>query len=46
MHQPDKESILDEKPPFFKNWKKIYQLVIGIHALLILLFYWFTLSYS
>ena len=35
-----------EKPPFFKEWKSWYILVIGELVLLILIFYWFTNAYS
>ncbi len=35
-----------EKPPFFKEWKSWYILVIGELILLIILFYWFTNAFS
>jgi len=36
----------NEKPPFFKDWRSWYILVIGELVLLILLFYWFTNAFS
>lgn len=42
----ESNSILDEKPPFFKNWKQIYLLVIAVLLVMILLFYLFTVSFS
>lgn len=42
----ESKSILDEKPPFFKNWKQIYLLVIGVLFVMILLFYLFTVRFS
>lgn len=46
IDEPSPYSPQDSKPPFFKNWKGIYLLVIGNLIVLILLFYWFTLSFS
>ncbi len=34
------------KPPFFDSWSKMYALVMGVLAVLILLFYLFTEYYS
>lgn len=31
-----------DKPPILKSWKNVYALVIGVLALLIVLFYFFT----
>ena len=38
------DNTLSEKPPRFKNWKDIYLLVILNLAVLIVLFYWLTVS--
>jgi hypothetical protein len=46
MSNSETKSTLDKKPPFFKNWKQIYLLVIGVLCVLIILFYWFTISFS
>jgi len=35
----------DDRPPILGSWKRIYALVLTSQALLILLFYWFTVSY-
>lgn len=37
---------LDEKPPFFKNWKQVYAFVLAVFALLVILFYLFTINFS
>jgi hypothetical protein len=36
----------DEKPPFFKSWKKLYIFVLVQLAALILLFYIFTKAFE
>lgn len=33
-------------PPFFKQWRSMYMLVLGVWVLLILLFYIFTKVYQ
>lgn len=35
-----------EKPPVLKSWNQLYLLVLVLHVLVILLFYWFTRAYS
>jgi hypothetical protein len=37
---------IDEKPPFFKNWKQLYVFVLAVFATLVFLFYLFTLNFS
>jgi len=32
-------------PPIFKTWKQLYTVLIAYLIMLILLFYWFTLSF-
>jgi hypothetical protein len=39
-------SNIEEGPPFFKSWNAIYRMVIAVLVLLILLFYWFSVSFS
>lgn len=34
--------MMEEKPPFLKNWFNVYALVIGTLILLIIFFYVFT----
>ncbi len=36
----------DGLPPFVKSWKQLYGLVIAALVLLIVLFYWFTITFS
>ncbi len=36
----------EEAPPFFKRWSYLYAVVIAELALLICLFYWFSISFS
>lgn len=42
----DTQEVNDEKPPFFDSWSKVYILVMGVLAVLVLLFYLFTEHYS
>jgi len=35
-----------DKPPFFKSWKGMYVFVMCVFAVLVLLFYLFTITYS
>ncbi|WP_255430314.1 hypothetical protein [Rufibacter sp. LB8] len=35
-----------DPPPFFKKWSSMYWLVLGVLAVLILLFYVLTVSYA
>jgi Mg2+ and Co2+ transporter CorA len=35
-----------DKPPIFKNWTSWYVLVLGFLAVLIVLFYFFTKTFS
>jgi len=46
MQNSEDKSTLDKKPPFFKSWKQIYLFVLGNLIILIILFYWFTKSFS
>ncbi|MEL7119188.1 MAG: hypothetical protein AAFO07_07105 [Bacteroidota bacterium] len=43
---PDEIDEQDNFPPFFKTWNQMYAFVLILHALIILLFYWFTQAYS
>lgn len=40
------ENILEEKPPFFSNWKKLYVFIIAFEVVLMGLFYWMTVSFN
>jgi len=33
-------------PPIFKTWGQMYTFVLIVHAVIIALFYWFTVSFS
>jgi hypothetical protein len=35
-----------DKPPILGNWNRMYILVLLVHTLLILFFYWFTKHYN
>jgi hypothetical protein len=37
---------MDEQPPIFKTWAQWYALVLITLVILILVFYWFTVSFS
>jgi len=39
-------SDIEEKPPFFKSWNRLYLFVIGVMAALILFFSLITAYYS
>ena len=44
---PGKEKqIVQDQPPFFRSWTGLYALVLGVLALLVLLFYLFTQHYK
>lgn len=36
----------DGLPPFVSSWRQLYVLVIAVLALLIALFYWFTITFE
>ena len=36
----------EEPPPLFKTWPRLYTAVITYLAVLILVFYWFTRTFS
>ena len=36
----------EERAPVFGSWSRLYAALIGYMALLILLFYWFTVTFS
>jgi len=42
----DEEHGPQDPPPFLRKWSNLYAIVIGELIVLILLFYWFTISYS
>jgi hypothetical protein len=42
----DNNSTMDQKPPFFRSWRSIYIFVILIFLILVVLFYWFTVTFS
>jgi hypothetical protein len=49
MDQPNPSSHkqTDEPPPpIFQSWRQMYAFVLIMHAIIIGLFYWFTVSYS
>ncbi len=47
MTDKEKElSDIEKKPPFFKSWKSVYIMVLSVLVVLILLFFWFTVSFS
>jgi hypothetical protein len=35
----------NEAPPFFRSWNAWYALVLGFLVFLIILFYWFSISF-
>ncbi|HKW96741.1 MAG TPA: hypothetical protein VJN43_03360 [Bryobacteraceae bacterium] len=43
---PDGRQMPDEPPPLLGSWPRVYILVLAYLALLILLFYAFTLHFS
>ncbi len=43
---PETSNPADEKPPIFHDWWQLYLIVLLSHALIILLFYLFTHTYS
>ena len=43
---PDKSAPEDEPPPFGGSWARLYAVVLGNLALLILLFYFFTKAFG
>ncbi len=49
MSTPDTNPQLPEEeppPPIFKTWGQMYAFVLIMHAIIISLFYLFTISYS
>jgi hypothetical protein len=36
----------NEEPPVFDSWRNIYLFVLGVHALIIILFYLLTHAYA
>jgi hypothetical protein len=40
--RPDQPGEREEPPPFLGSWGRVYAVVLGWLALLILLFFWFT----
>lgn len=44
--QPNTVEELDEKPPVFRSWSRMYAFVLILHAVIITLFYLFTKYYS
>ena len=51
MTNPDKVSgnrdkeFTDGRPPILGSWNNIYLLILGVLAVLIGLFYWFSISF-
>lgn len=41
----NKQDTQFERPPFFNSWKAIYLLVLANLLVLIVLFYWFSVSF-
>ena len=35
-----------DNPPLLGTWKRLYGFVLGIFGLLVLLFYWLTVSFT
>lgn len=35
---------IEDKPPFLKTWNRIYAAVMLIFVILVILFYWMTIS--
>ena len=44
--QIEEEKIIEEKPPVLSNWNQLYAIVLINLALLIVLFYIFTKTFS
>ena len=43
---PDKErQIVQDQPPFFRNWSSVYGVVLGFLAVLVVFFYLVTRHY-
>lgn len=44
------QSVLEENkeglPPIFSTWKQLYTILVAYLIVLIILFYWFTISYK
>jgi len=40
------ENKLEEKPPFFKEWKGLYTFILVFELLLILIFIWISNTYG
>lgn len=40
------QEAVDDKPPFFDSWSKVYWLLIGVLGVFVTLFYLFTQHYS
>jgi len=40
------ENKLEEKPPFFKEWKELYTFILVFELLLILIFIWISNTYG
>ena len=44
--EPIRKEVIDEPPPFLRTWPRVYAMVIGYLAALILLFYAFSRAYA
>jgi hypothetical protein len=46
MDQQEAKESHEDRPPVFKTWNQLYVFVLVLHAIIITLFYLFTLAYS
>jgi hypothetical protein len=44
--EKNETSPIEEKPPIFKNWKRVYAFVLAVFVVLVILFYAFTVTFS
>ena len=42
----DNSGDYESPPPFFRKWKHMYLFVLAVFALLVILFYIFTISFA
>lgn len=40
------ESIEEEGPPYFKEWNQAYMFILGVHAIIIIIFYFIMRAYN
>ncbi|MEM1324231.1 MAG: hypothetical protein AAGG75_28490 [Bacteroidota bacterium] len=46
MNTNEKQHPENDQPPILNSWKQMYTLVLVLHLIIIILFYWFTKAYS